>query len=292
MNYIYYKYFGRTKALAEACQNQWSHVGLCQRDSLLEMMQENRFLEENPKRLCCLHLPLGNPSHFTAITHWKHSSKTKELRKIQTLHINSRQSLKANSSSSWRQSGSEIMFSISSWDAIEVYVTFSIRGTFSLMQSFIFLNQDNCICRLCATRRNSSSGIKLSRSPNCASLWKGISGCQVPADQMNVQRFPKLGEVIWPLSPRATGVNPYWIGDMDCTTPRKAVPFRERQPHALHTNRKSLSQQLDCSGGRTPVSAMGNHQRVHSWSCTDIFLLLGNFSCSQHYVKLISLFAC
>lgn len=189
--------------MAEACQNQWSHVGLCQRDSLLEMMQENRFLEENPKRLCCLHLPLGNPSHFTAITHWKHSSKTKELRKIQTLHINSRQS-----------------------------------------------------------------------------------------DQMNVQRFPKLGEVIWPLSPRATGVNPYWIGDMDCTTPRKAVPFRERQPHALHTNRKSLSQQLDCSGGRTPVSAMGNHQRVHSWSCTDIFLLLGNFSCSQHYVKLISLFAC
>lgn len=36
------------------------------RDSLLEMMQESRFLEENPKRLCSLHLPLGNPSHFTA----------------------------------------------------------------------------------------------------------------------------------------------------------------------------------------------------------------------------------
>lgn len=87
---------------------------------------------------------------------------------------------------------------------------------------------------------------------------KNFSKGNLP-DQMNVQRFPKLGEVIWPLSPRATGVNPYWIGDMDCTTPRKAVPFRERQPHALHTNRKSLSQQLDCSGGRTPVSAMGNH---------------------------------
>uniref|UniRef100_A0A8V0ZGI1 PDZ domain-containing protein n=2 Tax=Gallus gallus TaxID=9031 RepID=A0A8V0ZGI1_CHICK len=43
------------------------------------------------------------------------------------------------------------------------------------------LIKDNCICRLCATRGNSSSGIKLSRSPNCASLWKGISGCQVPA---------------------------------------------------------------------------------------------------------------
>ncbi|POI33593.1 hypothetical protein CIB84_002655, partial [Bambusicola thoracicus] len=183
-----------------------------------------------------------------------------------------------------RQSGSKVIFSISSRDAVEVYVTFSIRGTFSLMQSFIFPNQDNCICRLCATRGNSSSGIKLSRSPNCASLWKGISGCQVPAGGttnrystcgvsklMNVQRFPKLGEVIWPLSPRPTGVNPYWIGDMDCTTPRKAVPFRERQPHALHTNRKSLSQQLDCSGGRTaaisrPSRSLSTAQLVHT-SC-------------------------
>ncbi|NWW45240.1 IL16 protein, partial [Pedionomus torquatus] len=31
------------------------------------------------------------------------------------------------------------------------------------------------------------------------------------------------------------------------------LPFRDRQPHALHTSRKSLSQQLDCSGGRTPA---------------------------------------
>ncbi|OXB60414.1 hypothetical protein ASZ78_004388 [Callipepla squamata] len=43
------------------------------------------------------------------------------------------------------------------------------------------LIKDNCICRLCATRGNSSSGIKLSRSPNCASLWKGFTGCHVPA---------------------------------------------------------------------------------------------------------------
>uniref|UniRef100_A0A8C9FRM4 PDZ domain-containing protein n=1 Tax=Pavo cristatus TaxID=9049 RepID=A0A8C9FRM4_PAVCR len=69
----------------------------------------------------------------------------------------------------------------------------------------------------------------------------------------------------------STSVNPYWIGDMDCTAPRKAVPFRERQPHALHTSRKSLSQQLDCSGGRTPAisrpsRSLSTAQLVHT-SC-------------------------
>ncbi|NXJ73419.1 IL16 protein, partial [Trogon melanurus] len=48
-------------------------------------------------------------------------------------------------------------------------------------------------------------------------------------------------------------VNPYWVGEVDCSMPRKAAPFRDRQPHALHTGCKSLSQQLDCSGGRTPA---------------------------------------
>ncbi|PKU45487.1 pro-interleukin-16 [Limosa lapponica baueri] len=50
----------------------------------------------------------------------------------------------------------------------------------------------------------------------------------------------------------STSINPYWAGEVECTAPRKAVPFRDRQPHALHTGRKSLSQQLDCSGGRMP----------------------------------------
>uniref|UniRef100_A0A8D0EJY5 PDZ domain-containing protein n=1 Tax=Strix occidentalis caurina TaxID=311401 RepID=A0A8D0EJY5_STROC len=69
----------------------------------------------------------------------------------------------------------------------------------------------------------------------------------------------------------STSVNPYWIEEMDCTTPRKAVPFRDRQPHALHTSRKSLSQQLDCSGGRTsaisrPSRSLSTAQLVHT-SC-------------------------
>lgn len=71
--------------------------------------------------------------------------------------------------------------------------------------------------------------------------------------------MPKTRRSNWDLSPCLAGMNPYWTGETDCTTPRKAVPFRDRQPHTLHTSRKSLSQQLDCSGGRTPVSTTGNH---------------------------------
>ncbi|NWR69079.1 IL16 protein, partial [Centropus unirufus] len=66
-------------------------------------------------------------------------------------------------------------------------------------------------------------------------------------------------------------VSPYWIEDVDYTTPQKAMPFRERQPHALHTSHKSLSQQLDCSGGRTlaisrPSRSLSTAQLGHT-SC-------------------------
>ncbi|NXK46728.1 IL16 protein, partial [Chauna torquata] len=169
------------------------------------------------------------------------------------------------------------------------------------------LVKDSCICRLCRSTRNSSSGIKLSRNPNCASLWKGFTGCQIPAggtanrdgclsprDELLTLNGQSLKDLsgkeaetfiqsttqlmnIETLSCKerpleiqngcflhskaachrtrsnSTSVNPYWIGEMDCTAPRKAMPFRDRQPHALHTSRKSLSQQLDCSGGRTPA---------------------------------------
>lgn len=116
--------------------------------------------------------------------------------------------------------------------------------------------------------------------------WKkNFSKGNVP-DQMNMQSFPKLAEVTWPLSPCPAGVNPYWIGDMDCTAPRKAVPFRERQPHALHTNRKSLSQQLDCSGGRTPVSAMGNHLKNRKTKTEDLWLTLETSLAIKIYLPL------
>ncbi|NWX68900.1 IL16 protein, partial [Alca torda] len=78
----------------------------------------------------------------------------------------------------------------------------------------------------------------------------------------------------------STSVNPYWAGEMDCAAPRKTVPFRDRQPHALHTSRKSLSQQLDCSGGRTPAisrpsRSLSTAQLVHT-SCVSQASVISN----------------
>ncbi|XP_069722628.1 pro-interleukin-16 isoform X2 [Phaenicophaeus curvirostris] len=189
--------------------------------------------------------------------------------------------------------------------------------------------KDSCICRLCTTTGTSSSGIRLSRSPNCASLWKGFTGSHIPAggtanrDGCLSPRDELLtlnGQPLKDLSSKeaeshthpttrlmnvmmaskemptckerpleiqngflhrkaacqrtrsnSTSVSSYWIGDVDCTAPRKAVPFKERQPHTLHTSRKSLSQQLDCSGGRTPAisrpsRSLSTAQLVHT-SC-------------------------
>ncbi|XP_032926845.1 pro-interleukin-16 isoform X5 [Catharus ustulatus] len=49
------------------------------------------------------------------------------------------------------------------------------------MERLARAEEDSCICRLCSTSGNSSSGIKLSRSPRCASFWKGLTGSHVPA---------------------------------------------------------------------------------------------------------------
>uniref|UniRef100_A0A8B9P0T6 PDZ domain-containing protein n=1 Tax=Apteryx owenii TaxID=8824 RepID=A0A8B9P0T6_APTOW len=52
----------------------------------------------------------------------------------------------------------------------------------------------------------------------------------------------------------STSVNPYGRGDADGAAPRRgAGPLRDRQPPALATGRKSLSQQLDCAAGRAPA---------------------------------------
>ncbi|KAM6409620.1 pro-interleukin-16 [Rhynochetos jubatus] len=183
------------------------------------------------------------------------------------------------------------------------------------------LAKDSCICRLCSTTGNSSLGIKLSRSPNCGSLWKGFTGshvpaggtanrdgCQSPRDELLTLNGQSLNDLaskeaeslIHPTTrleiptykdrslelhngflhgkgscqrtrSNSTSVNPYWIGEMDGAAPRKAMPFRDRQPHTLHISRKSLSQQLDCSGGRTPAisrpsRSLSTAQLVHT-SC-------------------------
>ncbi|XP_068131425.1 pro-interleukin-16 isoform X2 [Hyperolius riggenbachi] len=47
----------------------------------------------------------------------------------------------------------------------------------------------------------------------------------------------------------STSVNPYWIGEIDQPASKKPLLYRERHPPNLCSNRKSLSQQLDCSSG-------------------------------------------
>uniref|UniRef100_A0A8C4W895 PDZ domain-containing protein n=1 Tax=Gopherus evgoodei TaxID=1825980 RepID=A0A8C4W895_9SAUR len=51
----------------------------------------------------------------------------------------------------------------------------------------------------------------------------------------------------------SASVNPYWMGEIDYPTTKKSAAYRDRQPHSLYSNRKSLSQQLDCLVGRGPA---------------------------------------
>ncbi|NXB58488.1 IL16 protein, partial [Struthidea cinerea] len=71
--------------------------------------------------------------------------------------------------------------------------------------------------------------------------------------------------------PHLAGVSPFWAGEVEVPAPRRAVPLRDRQPHALHASRKSLSQQLDCPAGRAPAisrpsRSLSTAQLVHT-SC-------------------------
>ncbi|NXF82499.1 IL16 protein, partial [Sclerurus mexicanus] len=64
-------------------------------------------------------------------------------------------------------------------------------------------------------------------------------------------------------------VSPLWTGEVESSASRRAVPLRDRQPHALHTSRKSLSQQLDCPAGRAPAisrpsRSLSTAQLVHT----------------------------
>ncbi|XP_059570598.1 pro-interleukin-16 isoform X2 [Alligator mississippiensis] len=78
----------------------------------------------------------------------------------------------------------------------------------------------------------------------------------------------------------STSVNPYWIGEIDCPMAKKAAAYRDRQPHSLYCNQKSLSQQLDCSAGRAPpVSrpsrSLSSAQLMHA-SCSSQASVISN----------------
>ncbi|KAM6201724.1 pro-interleukin-16 isoform 2-T2 [Rhynchocyon petersi] len=49
----------------------------------------------------------------------------------------------------------------------------------------------------------------------------------------------------------STSVNPYCTGEMDFPMTKSSATSSDRQPYSLCSNRKSLSQQLDCSAGKT-----------------------------------------
>ncbi|XP_058398563.1 pro-interleukin-16 isoform X3 [Diceros bicornis minor] len=48
----------------------------------------------------------------------------------------------------------------------------------------------------------------------------------------------------------STSVNPYSAGEIDCLLTQKSAASTDRQLHSLCSNRKSLSQQLDCPAGK------------------------------------------
>ncbi|XP_072790248.1 pro-interleukin-16 isoform X3 [Taeniopygia guttata] len=156
-----------------------------------------------------------------------------------------------------------------------------------------FLTKDSCICRLCSTPGNSSSGIKLSRSPRCASFWKGLTGSHVPAEgpanrdgclsprdellTLNVQSLKDLSrKEAESLIPPTTQLVNTMMAHKETPTRKERpleiqngflhgarplwagaaegpAPLRDHQPHALLASRKSLSQQLDCPAGRAPA---------------------------------------
>ncbi|XP_064222207.1 pro-interleukin-16 isoform X2 [Aotus nancymaae] len=49
----------------------------------------------------------------------------------------------------------------------------------------------------------------------------------------------------------STSVNPYCTGEIDFPTTKKSAASTDRQPYSLCSNRKSLSQQLACSAGKS-----------------------------------------
>nr|XP_041574264.1 pro-interleukin-16 isoform X5 [Taeniopygia guttata] len=161
------------------------------------------------------------------------------------------------------------------------------------MERLARAEEDSCICRLCSTPGNSSSGIKLSRSPRCASFWKGLTGSHVPAEgpanrdgclsprdellTLNVQSLKDLSrKEAESLIPPTTQLVNTMMAHKETPTRKERpleiqngflhgarplwagaaegpAPLRDHQPHALLASRKSLSQQLDCPAGRAPA---------------------------------------
>ncbi|XP_057576879.1 pro-interleukin-16 isoform X2 [Hippopotamus amphibius kiboko] len=74
----------------------------------------------------------------------------------------------------------------------------------------------------------------------------------------------------------STSVNPYGTGEIDFPLTKKSAASTDRQPYSLCSNRKSLSQQLDCPAGK----AMGLSRPTRSLSTAQLVQPLGGLQAS------------
>ncbi|XP_058915123.1 pro-interleukin-16 isoform X1 [Kogia breviceps] len=74
----------------------------------------------------------------------------------------------------------------------------------------------------------------------------------------------------------STSVNPYCTGEIDFPMTKKSAASTDRQPYALCSNRKSLSQQLDCAAGK----AVGPSRPMRSLSTAQLMQPLGGLQAS------------
>ncbi|XP_036699163.1 pro-interleukin-16 isoform X4 [Balaenoptera musculus] len=74
----------------------------------------------------------------------------------------------------------------------------------------------------------------------------------------------------------STSVNPYCTGEIDFPMTKKSAASTDRQPYSLCSNRKSLSQQLDCAAGK----AVGPSRPMRSLSTAQLMQPLGGLQAS------------
>ncbi|KAK7912934.1 hypothetical protein WMY93_013145 [Mugilogobius chulae] len=76
----------------------------------------------------------------------------------------------------------------------------------------------------------------------------------------------------------ATGVHPYWIGDLETIIMKNPELYHPHRNHAFYGNRKSLSQQLEIFHNSTrcvsrPSRSLSSAQLLHSSSSTQAFII-------------------
>ncbi|XP_072255212.1 pro-interleukin-16-like [Pyxicephalus adspersus] len=93
-----------------------------------------------------------------------------------------------------------------------------------------------------------SKSTSIDKSPNKSSLKEAALNAFVES-QAKLENHSLMKVPCVRTRSNSTSVNPYWIGEIDAPASKKPLLYRDRQPPNLCSNRKSLSQQLDCPSG-------------------------------------------